>query len=241
MQIIIVEDKQAVAEKAYEIIRDTVLAHPNPVLGLATGSTPVDLYKRLILGYEAKEISFKNVSTYNLDEYVGLEPNHDQSYAHFMREQLFNHIDIDLKKTYLPHGVAPDLQEECERYDELVKSIAADVQILGIGTNGHIAFNEPGTPFDSTTHVIELTEQTREDNARFFENQEDVPTRAITMGISTILMANKIVLMATSESKAEAIQRMVEGPVDISCPASILQKHPDVVVIIDKKAASKLG
>lgn len=241
MQIIIVDDKKQVAEKAYEIIKETIQAHPNPVLGLATGSTPTDLYQLLIEGNQKNELSFKGVSTYNLDEYVGLDATHSQSYAHFMRENLFNHIDIDQKKTYLPNGVASDLQSECERYDALVKSLAADVQLLGIGTNGHIAFNEPGSSFESTTHVIELTEQTREDNARFFENPEDVPTRAITMGIASILIAKKIILMATSESKAEAIQQMIEGPVDTQCPASVLQNHPHVVVIIDKEAASKLG
>lgn len=241
MQIIIVDDKKQVAQSAFQIIKETMQAHPDPVLGLATGSTTIDLYQRMIQAYRENELSYKNVRTYNLDEYVGLEPTHDQSYAYFMKDRLFDHIDIDQRKTHLPHGNASDLQAECDRYEALVKSMPADVEILGIGTNAHIAFNEPGSSFDSTTHVIELTKQTREDNARFFKNKDEVPTHAITIGTASILMAKKIVLMATSESKAEAIQQMVEGPVNTDCPASILQNHPNVVLIIDKKAASKLG
>lgn len=241
MQIIIVDSKKQVAEKAYQLIKETIQSKTNPVLGLATGSTPTDLYERMIQANKNKEVSFEAVSTYNLDEYVGLSSTHPQSYARFMKEKLFDHIDIDQGNTYLPKGDASDLQVECDRYDALVKSMVADVQILGIGSNGHIAFNEPGSSFESTTHVVELAEQTREDNARFFEKEEDVPTHAITMGIATILVAKKIILMATSSSKADAIQQMIEGPVDTNCPASILQNHPNVVVIIDKEAASKLG
>jgi glucosamine-6-phosphate deaminase len=240
MQIIIVEDKKQVAKKAFEIIKETIQSQTKPVLGLATGSTPIELYNQLIQANQNKELSFKDVFTYNLDEYVGLDATHPQSYAYFMRENLFNHIDINQENTNLPQGDAKDLQQECDRYDALVKSMVADVQVLGIGTNGHIAFNEPGSSFDSTTHVIELTKQTREDNARFFEDEKDVPTHAITMGISSILIAKKIILMATSLNKADAVKQMIEGVVDTKCPATILQNHPDVVVIIDKEAASKL-
>ena len=241
MQIIIVEDKEQVAEKAYQIVKEVIQTKQNPVLCLATGSTPTNLYKKMIEANQKNELSFKDVLTYNLDEYVGLEATHPQSYAYFMRENLFDHIDIDKKNTFLPNGNAVDLQIECKRYDDLIRGMAADVQILGIGSNGHIAFNEPGSSFDSTTHVIELSKRTREDNARFFENEEDVPTHAITMGIASILVAKKIIIMANSFYKATAIQQMIEGPVDINCPASVLQNHPNVVVIIDKEAASKLG
>lgn len=241
MQVIIVENKKQVAEKAFEIIKDTIQSKANPVLGLATGSTPIELYQRMIQANEAKEVSFKDVSSYNLDEYVGLNKDHPQSYAYFMRENLFNHIDINQENTHLPQGDVADLQAECDRYDSLVKSMPADIQVLGIGSNGHIAFNEPGSSFESTTHIIKLTKQTREDNARFFDKAEDVPTHAITMGIATILVAKKIILMATSTSKADAIQQMIEGNVDTDCPATVLQNHPDVIVIVDKEAASKLG
>jgi glucosamine-6-phosphate deaminase len=241
MQIIIVEDKEQVAEKAFQIVKEVIQSKQKPVLCLATGSTPTNLYKKMIEANQKKELSFKDVSTYNLDEYVGLEATHPQSYAHFMRENLFDHIDIDQKNTHLPNGNASDLQVECERYDNLIRGMAADVQILGIGSNGHIAFNEPGSSFDSTTHIIALSKRTREDNARFFDNPKDVPTHAITMGIASILVAKKIIIMANSSYKATAIQQMIEGPVDVNCPASVLQNHPDVVVIIDKEAASKLG
>lgn len=241
MQIIIVKDKKQVGHEAFKIIHDTIIKTPDANLGLATGSTPVDLYAFLVEAYKQREISFKGVSTCNLDEYVGLRQDHPQSYYAFMRKHLFDHVDIDLGKTYIPDGMAPDLENECLRYESLLMLHPIDVQILGVGSNGHIGFNEPWTPFDSITHIIKLEQQTREDNARFFDDIEEVPTHAITMGIASILRAKKIVLMATSTQKAHAIKTMIEGPVTESCPASVLQTHPDVVVVIDKEAASELG
>jgi glucosamine-6-phosphate deaminase len=241
MRIIIVENKEKVSLEAYNIVKNIILKNNQAVLGLATGSTPVGLYKLLIDSFKKKELSFKEVTTCNLDEYVGLDRNHPQCYYHFMKEHLFDHIDISLENTFIPNGMAEDLEKECKHYEDVLNQHQVDVQILGVGSNGHIGFNEPMTPFDSITHVIELAQQTREDNARFFDNVESVPTHAITMGISSILRAKKIVLMATSESKAMAIKRMIEGPVDPTCPASVLQTHPDVVVIVDKDAARMLG
>ena len=241
MRIIIVENKEKVSLEAYNIVKNIITKNNQAVLGLATGSTPVGLYKLLIDSFKKKELSFKDVTTCNLDEYVGLNRDHPQCYYYFMKEHLFDHIDINLENTFIPNGMAEDLEQECKHYEDVLNQHQVDVQILGVGSNGHIGFNEPMTPFDSITHVIELEQQTREDNARFFDSIEEVPTHAITMGISSILRAKKIVLMATSESKALAIQRMIEGPIDPNCPASILQTHPDVVVIVDKDAAGKLG
>ena len=241
MQIIIVENKEKVSLEAFNIVKNIILKNNQAVLGLATGSTPIGLYKLLIDSFKKEQLSFKDVTTCNLDEYVGLDRNHPQCYYHFMKEHLFDHIDISLENTFIPNGMAEDLEKECKHYEDVLNQHQVDVQILGVGSNGHIGFNEPMTPFDSITHVIELAQQTREDNARFFDAIEDVPTHAITMGISSILRAKKIILMATSEYKAQAIQQMIEGPVDLKCPASILQTHPDVVVIVDKDAARMLG
>lgn len=240
MKIIIANDYDEVSRLAYGVIKNTVLANPNAVLGLATGSSPVGIYKLMAEDCARGEVSYKNVKTVNLDEYVGLPKDHEQSYKRFMQDNLFNRIDILPENTHLPDGTASDLQAECSRYDALVASLKPDVQLLGIGRNGHIAFNEPGTPFDSNTHTITLEESTRVANAKYFSSLNEVPRKAITLGIKGIMSAKRLLLVANGTEKSDAIARALGGPVDESCPASILQKHGDVVVVLDKNAASKL-
>lgn len=240
MNVIRCHDKLEVAVQAYAIFKHQLNTKLNSILGLATGSSPVNLYKVLIEGFKKGEVSFKEVISFNLDEYVGMDVSHPQSYAYFMKEHLFDHVDINQSNTNLPNGLAPDLQAECDRYNHALSSHVVDLQLLGIGTNGHIAFNEPYTPFDSVTSVVELNESTRRDNAVFFNSIDEVPTHALSMGIQNILNAKKIVLIATGAAKAEAVYNIINGPVDVSCPGSILQTHPDVTIIIDQDAASKL-
>lgn len=240
MEIKIFDTYEELSKEAAKVIIDQVRNHPKSVLGLATGSSPIGLYNELIRDHQENQTSYKEVTTYNLDEYHGIEKTHPQSYYHFMVETLFKHIDINLDNVNIPNGMTDDVEAECRRYDEILKDKAIDVQILGIGGNGHIGFNEPGTPFDSTTHYVKLDEKTRQDNARFFNSIDEVPTHAITMGIKSIIAAKKIILIASGASKADAIERMVNGPVDPSLPASILQKHDNVIVYLDREAASKL-
>ncbi|MBR5987764.1 MAG: glucosamine-6-phosphate deaminase [Clostridia bacterium] len=238
MKVIITKDYEELSEKAFEIMAGVLKKKPDAVLGLATGSTPVGLYKKMIEDCKNGGISYKAVKTANLDEYVGLTPDNDQSYRYFMRHNLFDHIDIDLENTNIENGVASDLQKECERYNALLRTLPRDVQVLGIGANGHIAFNEPGTPFDSETHVVDLTENTIKMNARFFENEKDVPRRALTMGPKNIMEAKKILILAVGANKADAVKGMLNGPVDPALPASILQRHPDCTLIADEAAAA---
>ncbi|PWM74857.1 MAG: glucosamine-6-phosphate deaminase [Bacillota bacterium] len=240
MKVIVTENYEEMSKKAAEVIADVVKADENAVLGLATGTTPIGLYKELIAKCEKKELSFKNVKTVNLDEYVGLAKTHVQSYDYFMKDNLFNHIDIDIANTNLPSGVAENLDEECARYTALLNKMQQSVQLLGLGSNGHIGFNEPKTPFDSTTHIVSLTESTIKDNSRLFDNIDEVPTKAITMGIANIMNAKKVLVVASGDNKAKAVYSMVKGPVTEDCPASVLQNHADVVVIVDKKAAALL-
>ena len=240
MKVIIAENYDEMSKKAAEGIKDVVKNDENAVLGLATGTTPIGLYKELIAACDRKEISFKNVRTVNLDEYVGLPKTHVQSYDYFMKDNLFNHIDIDIANTNLPCGDVQDLDKECARYTALLGKMQQSVQLLGLGSNGHIAFNEPGTPFDSTTHIVNLTANTIKDNSRLFDDISEVPTRAITMGIKNIMNAKKILVIASGKNKAQAVYNMIKGPVTESCPASVLQNHKDVVVVVDKDAASML-
>lgn len=240
MKIIQCKNAHEVALKAYELFKELLNSKPHSVLGLATGSSPILLYKELIKGVENKELSFKDVSTFNLDEYVDMDGNHPQSYTMFMKNHLFNHVDINLSNTHIPCGLAKDLEAECREYNLALKRQNIDMQLLGIGSNGHIGFNEPYTSFDSITHVVKLKESTRQDNALFFSSLEEVPTHAISMGIHNIMQAKKIVLLAIGEKKAKAIDAMVNGPIDESCPGSILQNHPDVILILDEEAASLL-
>lgn len=238
MNIIICQTAHDVALHAYEIFKHQLKAYPNSVLGLATGSSPILLYEQLVLGYQNNEISFRDVTVMNLDEYVGLDHNHPQSYAAFMRKHLFDHVDIHPNNTHIPHGIAKDYNHECNLYNELLDKHPRDIQLLGIGSNGHIGFNEPHTSFGSVTHLVKLKESTRKDNAIFFKSQEEVPTHAISMGIQNILESKRIVLIALGKKKAQAIFNMIHGPVDESCPGSILQNHPDVTLILDHEAAS---
>lgn len=234
MNIIRVKNAEEGGKKAFDIIKDGI-AHDASTFGLATGSTPQTLYHYIV----NSELDFSDKVSVNLDEYVGLSSDDEQSYYYFMNSQLFNYKPF--KKTFIPNGKADDLEAECKRYDEVLAEHPIDIQILGIGENGHIGFNEPGTSFDTTTHVVELTESTINANKRNFERVEDVPTHALSMGIQSIMNSKKILLLAYGSKKADAIKGMLEGEVTEELPASILQKHEDVVVIIDEGAASKLS
>lgn len=215
----------------------TVKKKPNTVLGLATGSTPEGLYRFLIEDHQLTGTSYKYVKTINLDEYIGLDKKDKNSYFTFMRDKLFKHIDINLNHTHVPNGVAFNTEEEATRYEKFIHDIGGiDLQILGIGHNGHIAFNEPGTSFKSVTHVIELTERTRKANARYFNSIEEVPTHAITMGIQSIMDSKEIILLASGSSKAEAIKKLIHGDISEQFPASALRLHPKVTIIADLDA-----
>lgn len=234
MKVIRVKNAEEGGKQAFEIIKEG-MDNGVKVLGLATGSTPETTYAYMT----ASDIDFSDMTSVNLDEYVGLGGEDKQSYRYFMNEQLFDKKPF--KETFVPNGKAADLDAECQRYDGVIADHPIGIQILGIGQNGHIGFNEPGTSFEVTTHVVELTESTINANKRYFDKVEDVPTRAISMGIASIMKSKKIVLMAFGEVKADAVKAMIEGPVTEDLPASILQNHDDVIVIIDEAAASKLA
>ncbi len=242
---VIVDTPEGIAKQAAAVYQDLVAAKPDAVLGFATGSTPLALYAQLIACYKAGKVSFAHVTTFNLDEYLGLESlgfesSHKQSYRFFMDNHLFNHVDMNPCKVIFPSDI--DISEYALRsYDGHIAAVGGiDMQLLGIGCNGHIGFNEPGTPFESLTHVVRLTQNTREANARFFGCIEEVPTHAVTMGIKTIMHARKLLLIALGAAKADALKAALEGPVCVDCPASVLQLHPNVVVFCDEPAASKL-
>jgi|688.fasta_scaffold00028_86 glucosamine-6-phosphate deaminase len=241
MRVVILPDAQAVSKRASDIFCKLVKEFPDAVLGLATGGTPLGTYQELIRRHHAGDISFAEVTTFNLDEYVGLPQEHQQSYHCFMRQNLFIHIDIDPKRCYLPCGTVEDLLQECQNYELLIDQASGiDLQLLGIGTEGHIGFNEPGSSLASRTRVKALTQQTRQDNARFFSSPSEVPRMAITMGIGTILEAEHLLLLATGRNKAKAVHEFIEGPVTSMMPASALQLHPNVTVLLDQDAASLL-
>lgn len=241
MKVIITKDYEELSEKAFEIMREVVLAKHDAVLGLATGSTPLGLYKKMVEDHLQNGTSYRDMRAVNLDEYVGLSPENDQSYRYFMRKNLFDAIDIDLANTHIENGLAADKEAECARYNALLALFPRDIQLLGIGANGHIAFNEPGTPFDSETHVVSLTENTIEMNARFFKNKDEVPKQAFTMGIKNITDARKVLILACGANKAKAVFGLVRGAVTEDLPASILQKHNDCILIADREAAALLG
>ena len=240
MKIIIADNYLHMSEIAAGIISKTIIAKPDAVLGLATGTTPIGTYKKLIDYYGNGLVSFSKVHTVNLDEYVGLPEEHEQSYHYFMHDMLFDHIDIKKENIHIPCGLGDDLEKNCKEYDKILAEHPTDLQLLGIGGNGHIGFNEPNTPFKSFTHIVELTERTRHDNARLFGFVGSVPKQAITMGIVGICHAKKILILASGENKADAVHAMVKGDVTTECPASILQLHNDAVLVVDKAAASKL-
>ncbi|MBD7969768.1 glucosamine-6-phosphate deaminase [Paenibacillus gallinarum] len=220
-----------------ELIASLLQSKPKAVLGLATGSSPVGIYNELIDMYNRGLVSFASASSFNLDEYVGLPVNHPESYRSFMNEKLFNHVDIKLENTHVPDGNAPDLDAECAHYEQLLNDHGpVDLQILGIGHNGHIGFNEPGVSLTGSTHVVDLKEETLKANARFFPSIEDVPKQAMTMGVASILKAKQIVLVARGEDKAEIIRTALTGPITTECPASLLQCHPNVTVLLDRGA-----
>ena len=240
MNVIITENYQQMSEKAAEILINVVKNNPNAILGLATGSSPIGTYQLMAKDYRENGTSYQNVKTVNLDEYVGLTADHDQSYAYFMRTNLFNHIDINLENTNLPCGSAKDLAAECDRYNALLAKMQPDVQVLGLGSNGHIGFNEPNTPFDSVTHLVDLTENTIKDNSRLFASIDEVPRQALSMGIKNIMQAKSIVMVVSGKNKAEAVKGMVKGEITPALPASVLQLHPNVTIVCDKDAASLL-
>ncbi|WP_100332248.1 glucosamine-6-phosphate deaminase [Bacillus xiapuensis] len=242
MRVISVKDPQEMSEQAARLIMDRLRQKPKLVLGLATGGTPEGTYQKLIENHRTEGMSYRQVTTFNLDEYVGIPKMHPNNYFYYMKHRLFDHIDLPPEKAYLPNGEAEDLQTECARYEHLLKKAGGiDVQLLGIGVNGHIGFNEPGTSFESLTHVVELDESTRKANARFFSSIEEVPHQAITMGIQTIMCAREIVLLAAGEAKAEAMTRLLSGSVTEQFPASVLNHHPHVTVIADEAALKRTG
>lgn len=233
MKVIVAENASELGKQAFKLLAEAV-AGGAKTLGLATGSSPVELYQEIV----ASDLDFTDMTSINLDEYVGLAPDNVQSYHYFMQEHLFKFKPF--KASYVPDGLAKDVQAECDRYNQLIKDTPIDLQVLGIGQNGHIAFNEPGTPFDSVTHEVDLTESTIQANSRFFDSIDEVPKSAICMGISNIMTAKEILLIAKGKNKAQAVKDMLEGPITEAVPASVLQKHPHVTVVLDQNAASLL-
>lgn len=241
MKVIIAKDYEDMSDKAFEVMAEVVKKNPRAVLGLATGSTPLGLYRRMVEDHEKNGTSYREIRTVNLDEYAGLDYSSDQSYVYFMRENLFDHVDIDLKNTNIENGKAADRQAECDRYNRLLAETQQDIQLLGIGSNGHIAFNEPGTPFGSVTHIVDLTESTIKDNSRLFDSIDEVPRQAFTMGLKNIMNAKKVLILANGANKAKAVYGLVKGQVTENVPASVLQLHPDCTLIVDEAAAALIG
>lgn len=240
MNLIIANDYEELSDVASKVIIELVKSNPYAVLGLATGTTPLGLYKRLIADHKGNGTSYKHIRTVNLDEYKGLSATHEQSYAYFMRKNFFELIDIELSNTYIENGTAENEEAECKRYDKVLKLLPCDIQLLGLGENGHIAFNEPNTSFKSTTHVVNLSKSTIKANSRLFKDITEVPKQAYTMGLSGIMRAKKVLILASGENKAEAVYKTVKGEVSEAIPASILQNHNDCTLIIDKAAAKLL-
>lgn len=241
MKIIVTENYNMLSKAAADIIQKVINAKNDAVLGLATGGTPIGTYEELINRYNEKKIDFSNITTINLDEYIGLDGDNTESYRYFMNNKLFNHINIDKNKTFLPNGVAEDIEKECREYDKRIDEVGGiDVQILGVGNNGHIAFNEPNKYLDINTHVVELKEETIKANSRFFDSLDEVPKKAITMGIGKIMQAKKIILLAYGKGKAEAIEGLLSSKITTENPSTILNLHPDVTLIIDKELRDNL-
>ena len=241
MKIYKAKDYKDMSRKAANIISAQVIMKPNCVLGLATGSTPIGTYDQLVEWYNKGDLDFSEVTTVNLDEYKGLPRTNDQSYYYFMHQHLFDRVNIDPERTNVPHGMDPDAEKECGRYEELIRSLGGvDLQLLGLGHNGHIGFNEPGEAFEKETHCVDLTESTIEANKRFFASADDVPKQAYTMGIKTIMQAKKILIVVNGENKADIVERAFFGPVTPEVPASILQLHNDVTLVGDEAALAKI-
>lgn len=239
MRIIHAKNYEDMSRKAANIILAQVILKPESVLGLATGSSPLGIYKRMIEWYERGDVDFSQVTTFNLDEYRGLGPDDEQSYHYFMRTKLFDKINVPAERIHIPDGMKTDALLECKEYEEMIESAGGiDLQLLGLGVNGHIGFNEPAEAFSSATHCVELTRSTIETNKRFFGSEEKVPRQACTMGIRSIMQSRRIVVAVSGENKAEAVQRALFGPVTPKVPASILQLHPDVWFIADEAALS---
>lgn len=238
MRIIITDTYEDMSKKAATIVASQVNLKPNSILGLATGGTPVGMYQELVKMYNDNEVDFSETKTFNLDEYYPIDRDNDQSYYYYMNENLFKHINVSNDNINIPNGKAEDIEKECYEYDKnIYNSGGIDLQVLGIGNNGHIGFNEPDVTFESGTHKVKLDDETINANARFFDSVEDVPTEAISMGMKTIMQSNKIVLLANGKGKAKIIDKMLFGEISPNVPASILQLHPHVIVIIDKEAA----
>ena len=241
MKIYKADDYRGMSRIAANIISAQIILKPDCVLGLATGSTPIGTYEELVERYNKGDLDFSAVTTVNLDEYKGLTKDNDQSYYYFMHHHLFDHVNIPAENINLPDGTEPDSEKECARYEGLIRSLGgADLQLLGLGHNGHIGFNEPADAFDNETHCVDLQESTIEANKRFFASADDVPRQAYTMGIGTIMRAKKILLVASGKDKAGIVKRAFTGPVCPQVPASILQLHPDVTVVVDAEAGSLL-
>ena len=237
INIIKVKDYEEASDKAFEVMKEFL--KPGKVLGLATGSTPLGLYARMVKDHKENGTSYKEIKSFNLDEYVGLPITHPESYYAFMHRNLFDQIDIPEGNTHVPPGLGDDLEEKAKEYDAMIDQDPVDIQLLGIGSDGHIAFNEPGTPFDSGTHITDLAESTIKDNCRFFDNDiSKVPTQAMTQGIGTIMKAKNILLIATGANKAQAVKDCFFGPIKPQAPGSILQLHPDFTLVADEEALS---
>ena len=241
MRIYKAKDYEEMSRKAAGIVSAQIIMKPDCVLGLATGSTPVGLYKQLIEWYRNGDLDFSGVRTVNLDEYKGISRENDQSYYYFMHQNLFDHVNIPAGNTHLPDGMEPDSEKECRRYEELIQSMGSvDLQLLGIGHNGHIGFNEPADAFDKLVHCVNLTQSTIEANKRFFASAEEVPRQAYTMGIQTIMRSKKILIIANGEGKADIVRDAFFGPITQMVPASVLQLHNDVTLVADEAALSKI-
>jgi glucosamine-6-phosphate deaminase len=241
MLVIVKDDDRGMSLEAAEIVADRIGKNPDLVLGLATGSTPLGLYRELVRMHRESGLDFSRITTFNLDEYLGLSPTHEQSYHYFMRKNFFDHLNIPRHAIHIPDGTTRDPEATCARYEEEIANAGGiDLQILGIGSNGHIAFNEPGSSLGSRTRVKTLTEKTCRDNARFFAAGEKIPAYALTMGVGTIMDARELLLLANGDGKADAIRSAVEGPVTAQCPASIVQMHRKAIILIDRTAGAKL-
>ncbi len=241
MKVIKVKNYEEMSEEALKVVLEVVKEKPDAVLGLATGSTPLGLYTKMAEDHRVNGTSYAQCRAVNLDEYVGLDINSDQSYVYFMRENLFKHINIKLENTHIENGKAENKKAECARYNALLDELRQDIQVLGIGSNGHIAFNEPGTPFDSVTHIVDLAESTIKDNSRLFNSIDEVPRQAFTMGLKNIMNAKKILILANGAGKAYAIGELVNGEIREEVPATILRNHPDCILICDEAAGSNIN